>query len=141
MGSSVKLQKIEDELKALKVIQPLNGGALTKDGATATWSGVFDKNNPISDFSLLAAFRATYTRTDGIDKPPLVQFSFSISPDGNDFGSGGMVFTMGTNSVSYRICLFNTWWPFGAATTGSATLTCTAYSTVPGTLILERVYS
>ena len=76
MDSSVKLQKIEDELKALKVIQPLNGGALTKDGATATWSGTFDKNNPISDFSLLAAFRATYTRTDGIDKPPLVRLAF-----------------------------------------------------------------
>ena len=141
MDLSGKLQKLEDELRALKVVQPLNGGALTKDGASVTLTFELDKNAPISKYSLLAAFKATYTRTDGIDKPPLVQFSYVISPDNDYSGTGGLVFSMDDNSVSYKICLFDDWWPFGSSTTGTISLNCTAYSTVPGDLTLERVYS
>lgn len=142
MNVASTVKKYKNEIQALKMAQPINGGNLTKHSVQARWSGQIDKNNPISKFSLLAAFKATFTRTDGIEKPPFVQFSFSLSPDSDASESGGVVISFGENSVDYRICLFTSWWPFGnSASTGIVTLTCSAYSPVEGTLSLERVYS
>ena len=143
MRLSDRMKKTRDEISALKVVQPINGGSLTQRAVEAQWTGQIRSSAPISKYSLLAAFKATYTRTDGINKPPFVQFAFSLNPDSTwDSASGGMVFSFGENSVSYRICLFNTWWPWDQSTdVGTLNLICKAYSTVPGTLRIERVYS
>ena len=143
MDASMRVKKMFDEVKALKQAQPLNGGDLTQHSITRTWTGQIDFNNPISIYSLLAAFRATYTRTDGVNKPPLAQFSYSLSPDSSDSqGSGGGVYSFGDNSVSYRICLLRSWWHWtDTSTPKTVTLTCSVYSPVPGNLTIERVYS
>lgn len=142
--TSDKITKYRGEIQALKTAQPINGGSLTEHAVTATWEGTIDKDAPISSYSLLAAFKATFTRSDGVLLPPLVQFAFSTNPSTTDSDGecGAAVEGFGENSVSYRIILDNYWWPFSSSqTTGSVRITCSAYSPVPGALTLERVYS
>lgn len=142
LRTSDKVKKIQDEIQSLKVIQPINGGALTKHAAQQEWQGTLDRNNPISQYSLLAAFEVTYTRTDGVIKPPLVQFAYLLDPDGEDLtDTGGSIISIGESSVTFRISIYYIWWPFGQSTTGNVKLTCSAYSPVPGYMTLKRVYS
>ena len=142
--TSQVIKKYQNEIRSLKAVQPINGGSLTQHAVTAIWEGDIDKNNPISQYSLLAAFRATFTRTDGVNMPPLVQFSFDTSPSTSDsiIESGGVVVSFTDNSISYKILLNNWWWPFDSSqTVGRVKITCEAYSPVAGTLTIERVYS
>lgn len=142
--TSKTLKKYQNEIRALKAVQPINGGSLTQHALTATWTGDINKNQPISQYSLLAAFKATFTRTDGVNIPPLVQFAFNTSPSTSEsVGECGAVVTSFTdNSISYRIILYSYWWPFSSSqSVGRVTITCKAYSPVAGTLTLERVYS
>ncbi|MBQ1373214.1 hypothetical protein IIY66_00205 [Candidatus Saccharibacteria bacterium] len=137
------IRKIKEELKALKSFQELPAGQLATRAATATWQGVIDKTNPIGVYSILAAFEMTFVRTDGIRKPPLVDFAFLISPqipNRRNYLRGNIVAT-GVNSVTYRITIANlVWWPYDTST-GTITIDGAAYSSVPGALSIERVFS
>lgn len=145
MLTSAAIQKMKNEVQALKVVQPINGGALTRHSATATWQGTIDKNAPISEYSCLAAFVATFERRDGIVKVPLVQFAYELDPDHyNDHHSRSYsaIISASGDTVSYKIVLSDTWWPFDAGTTtGTLKITVNAYSMVEGNLTIERVYS
>lgn len=145
MLTSQNIKKLQDEIKALKVVQPINGGALTRHSVTTSWQGVIDKNAPISQYSMLAAFVATYTRNDGVVKPPLVQFAYSLDPDHTTYDhsrSMSAIISATQDSVSYKIVLDYSWWPFDPGqSTGTLKLTVNAYSLVDGTLTVERVYS
>ena len=142
MYTSENLQKIQDEINSLKVVQPLNGGALTKYPATATWTGIIDKNAPISEESMLAAFIATFERSDGELKAPLVQFYYFLTPGyTNNARTYDATVAIGLDNVSHKIILRQDWWPFGDSTTGTVTLTVSALSLVEGNITIERVYS
>ena len=136
-------EKLKDELQALKVYQDLSAGQLAGEAASAVWEGTIDSTNPIGLYSILAAFEATFIRTDGVNKPPLVDFAFLISPqipDKREYLVGNVIAT-GSNSVTYRICIENLmWWPYETST-GTIKVNVSAYSTVPGNLSIERVYS
>lgn len=137
---SSKVQKMKDEIQALKVAQPINGGALTKHSANASWTGIIDKDSPISRFSLLAAFIMRFERRDGIVKTPLVQFAFSLSPNDSAYGA---VIATSSDSVSYKISLPDNWWPPEESESSTVQLTIEgkAYSPVEGVLTIERIYS
>lgn len=145
MGRSVPqlIRKLKTELQALKGYQELSAGQLNTTAASATWQGTVDRSNPIGLFSILAAWEAEFIRTDGVNKPPLVDFAFLISPqipDKRGYLFGDVIAT-GTNSVKYRITIENImWWPYDTST-GTITVDVSAYSSVPGTLTIERVYS
>lgn len=145
MLTSNKIKALENEIKALKAVQPLNGGALTKHSATATWEGTIDKNSPISPYSMLAAFEVTFYREDGVTKTPFVQFAYTLSPDMNSYShsrSSGAIISASNDTVTYKIVLYYSWWPFpGSQTTGDLKLTVNAYSTVEGYVEIKRVYS
>lgn len=145
MLTSQNVKKLKDEIQALKVAQPINGGALTRHSVTASWQGTIDKNAPISPYSCLAAFVATFERRDGVAKPPLVQFAYSLSPDYTNYDhsrSYSAIISASQDSVSYKIVLSDKWWPFdNSQTTGNLEITVSAYSLVDGVLSIERVYS
>lgn len=141
MRTSAKMKKLSDEIKALKSAQPINAGNLTQNAETKSLTFTVETDEYWSGAKVRCIFEATYTRTDDILKPPLVQFAYSLNPDA-DFdkdSSAGIPFAVGTDSVTYRIILSTNWWPFYSSTVGTSTLTCTAYSTVAGTLTLTRV--
>lgn len=142
MYTSANLNKIKNEIQALKCTQPLNGGALTRARAVGTWTGVIDKTDPISAYSLLAAFEATFNRNDGQTKAPLTQFAYSLSPDmpNNARSTSAVIGSTGDNTIC-KIFLYDSWWPFGVANTGTVTLTVYAYSMVEGYITIKRVYS
>lgn len=145
MLTSQTVKKLQDEIQALKAVQPINGGALTRHSVTATWQGIIDKNAPVSQYSMLAAFVAKFTRNDGIVKPPLVQFAYKLDPDHTSYDhsrSMSAIISSTQDSVSYKIVLNYNWWPFDEAqTTGTLKLMVNAYSLVDGNLTIERVYS
>lgn len=141
MKTSTKMKKLSDEIKALKSAQPINAGNLTQNAETESLTFTVRTDEYWSGAKIRGIFEATYTRTDDILKPPLVQFAYSLNPDDNfdSNSSAGIPFAVGSNSVSYRIILSTNWWPFYSSTVGTSILTCTAYSTVPGVLSLRRV--
>lgn len=148
MNVSGRLQSLQNEIQALKMTQPLNGGALSKHSVVATWEGVIDKNTPISQYSILAAFEATFERSDGEVKTPLVQFAYSLDPGYTISGhitytySSSYVSAINDDSVVYKVVLTHQWWPFDEdQTTGNVKLTVYALSPVEGNLTLQRVYS
>lgn len=141
MKISTRIKKLSDEIKALKSAQPINAGNLAQSAKTESLSFTVRTDEYWSGSKIRCIFEATYVRTDDILKPPLVQFAYSLNPDMNteSDSSAGIPFAIGTDSVTYRIILATNWWPFYSSTVGTSTLTCTAYSTVPGTLTLRRV--
>lgn len=146
MNVSQELTRLGEEVKSLKEVQPLNAGALTRHSVIATWSGTIDRESPISTYSMLAAFEVIFTRTDGENKPPFVQFAYTLDPDetaGRHAGSYGIVVGMDEGSITYKIILgYSNWWPYGESqTTGQLNIEVNAFSLVEGTLAIRRVYS
>ena len=138
------IKNIKNEMQALKGFQELSGGQLITEAASAVWQGEIDRTQPIGTFSILAAFEATFTRTDGANKPPLVDFAFLITPQIDDKVQylHGNVIATGENSVTFRITIDALgWWPFGSSNTGNIEINISAYSPVAGYLDIERVYS
>lgn len=151
------VRKIQNELNALKVATPLNLGQLrmTDQTPSISYSGSF---NTASHDLVTARLEVTFTRSDGIVAPPLVDFAYecSVSPTypqylatqgisftGNDttdlldFYIHGYEYETGSNSVTFYIDFMNAVAPYaGAAATISATVK--AISTVPGSLSLVR---
>lgn len=145
MLSSRKIKSLENEIKALKAAQPLNGGALTKHSSTTVWEGTIDKNDPISPYSMLAAFEVTFYRNDEVTKTPFVQFAYTLTPDMNSYSherSSGAIISASEDRVTYKIVLMHNWWPYSdAQSTGNLKLTAYAYSPVEGYIEVRRVYS
>lgn len=142
MNVSQSIKNMNNEVRSLKVVQPINGGALTQHAVSISYEGEVDMDNPISTYSLLAAFEVTFTRTDGINKPPLVQFGFSVTPDDQSGEMpNGTIIELAENYAVFKICLPYFWWPFEEETIGTISLECQAYSPVPGEISIERVYS
>lgn len=136
---SNKVQKLKDELQALKIVQPINGGALSRHAISASWEGTIDLNDPISQFSMLAAFMMTFERSDGIVKTPLVQFAFSMNYDDTTYEA---VAATTSDSVSYKLVLPAGWRPSGyVGDTLTLRITGYAYSPVEGNLSIVRMYS
>ena len=137
------IKSIKNEIQALKAFQNLSAGQLAGETATAVWEGEIDRTQPIGTYSILAAFEMTFIRSDGVEKPPLIDFAFLITPQIPDrrMYLYGNIISTGVNSVTYRITIANLmWWPFDS-NTGTIRIEGAAYSPVPGNLTIERVYS
>ena len=137
------IKSIKNEIQALKAFQNLSAGQLAGETSTAVWEGEIDRTQPIGTYSILAAFEMTFIRSDGVEKPPLVDFAFLITPQIPDrrMYLYGNIISTGVNSVTYRITIANLmWWPFDSST-GTIRIEGAAYSPVPGNLTIERVYS
>lgn len=153
-----RLAGLENELKALKQYAPVSIGALQYPDQTPTesYSGNFDTGGV--DL-VVARLAATFTRSDGSQTTPLVDFAFetSITPTYQDYmrdrgveitgldpNEAGEFFVhcyeAGTtdDSVTVFIDVLNAIAPYAGAT---ATLSATvqAISPVNGNLTLVRV--
>lgn len=157
-----RLLELENELRARKAASPLNYGALQKgDTPTARWDG--HVRNPTGNQTLAARFVVTFTRIDGINLAPYVNFAYdytlgryyyddqiaagvhaSVSGrdlramDEHEFIDG--VYAVGNNYVQWRIDFGATGQWFYMSSDGTDMhLTVQAISTVPGILRIERV--
>lgn len=151
------IQKIKNELQALKVASPLSIGALAFPSSTPsqTYAGTIDTS---LQQLVIARFQATFTRSDSGTFPPYVDFGFSasVSPtqqqslaeqgvtlSGNDLTAyedafiNGYVSATTTNSVTFTIDVKNAVQPYGSPNK-TLSLSVSAYSTVAGTLTLTR---
>ena len=73
-----RLLELENELRARKAASPLNYGALQKgDTPTVRWDGHIQ--NPTPDKIHAARFVVTFTRTDGINLAPYVNFAYDYT--------------------------------------------------------------
>lgn len=161
-NTTKRLLAIEDELRAQKSAGPFNGGALNVPSMSPeqTWSGfVSNSNNQVT-----ARWVATFTRSDGIDEPPMVDFAWDFSlgktyyqdmvddPAGYATSVSGRdkraideskfidyPQEVGPNFVKWSVDINpDQWWYYSASGT-TVNLTVQAISTVIGTLALVRV--
>lgn len=157
-----RLLELENELRARKAASPLNYGALQRgDTPTVRWDG--QVRNPTPDKLHAARFVVTFTRTDGINLAPYVNFAYdytlgryyyddqiaagylsSVSGrdlhamDEHEFADG--IYSTGNNYVQWRIDFGATGqWFYSGSDGTDIHLTVQAISTVPGTLRIERV--
>ncbi len=152
-----RLTNMESELKALKQTMPISVGALRfpDTAPSASYTGTIDTTS--QDY-VIARLEATFTRSDGKQIAPMVDFAYdiSISPTytqymapqgvtitGNDpnvmaeFYIRGYENATGNDSVTFNVDVLNAIAPYAGA---SATITVTvqALSTLEGTLTLTR---
>lgn len=158
---TARLTNIENELKAQKSSSSLNYGALykTEDTPTATWSGNVS-NTVVSGTDINARFILTFTRTDGVDKPPLVNFPYDYTlaryryDDARASGSmtnvtgpdvhawdevffSDALYEVGSNYVKWKIEIGNNWY-YEASNGTTVTITAQAISSVDGNLTIVR---
>lgn len=158
MTTESRLADLDFELKALKQTTPVSIGALRFPDSvpTADYTGSIDTS--IQDY-VIARIEATFTRSDGIQITPMVDFAYSvsISPTYQEYrATQGVIITgndpnvniesymtgyeSGTtsDSVIFSIDVLNAIAPYAGAT---ATLTAhvEAISTIEGTLTIKRV--
>lgn len=152
-----KLVEMENELKALKQTAPVSLGALEfpQSTPTQTYTGSIDTS---SQNYVVARIEAKFTRSDGLQIAPMVDFAFDIavSPTyqeymasmgieitGNDpnvmteFYTTAYEASTSSDSVTYNIDVLNAIAPYAGAT-ATITATVQAISTVNGTLTLTR---
>ena len=157
MSVEGRLIGMENELKALKQTSPVSLGALEYPNSTPTqtYSGSVDTSS--HDY-VIARIEATFTRSDGLQITPMVDFAFdiAISPTyqqymasigveitGNDpnvmaeFYTTAYEASVTNDSVTYNIDVLNAIAPYAGATATIAA-TVQAISTVKGTLTLTR---
>lgn len=152
------INRIRNELRALKASSPLSLGALKfpDQTPTATYNGSVDTTT--QDY-VAARVAATFTRTDGETSTPLVDFAFDYTLDpnyvgamatqgvtisGNDPNAQSEVYVRGyvaettATSVTYYIDVLNA--VVGLALSSVALeLDVQAVSTVNGELEIERI--
>lgn len=165
MNNSVqaRIVAIRNKLRAQKVSSELNYGSLTRPDSTpsASISSVIKPTDNILERSLYALFLARFTRTDGINLTPYVDFAFDYQFDPNmqeqvaGLGStitgrdveawygvclNGHIIETGSNYVVFAIDINNKW--YALTDDGSATLELEvqAISPVAGSLTLERYH-
>lgn len=154
-----QLIAIENEQRAQKVAAKLNYGQLILPSSIPrkTWSGFVA--NATGDIA--ARFIATFTRADGINSPPLVDFPWDYSQtlgQYQDLINAGMlssvsgrdkkatdeynlsdgIYEIGQNYVSWFIEIGGASWYFSSASGSNVDLVVDAVSLVPGTLTLVR---
>lgn len=159
-----QLVAIENEQRAQKVATTLNYGALVRpaNAPSQSWNG--NVSNRIDDATGLdARWIATFTRTDGVNKTPFVDFPWTYTLDkyqyddmiavgsyqsvsGRDTHANDELkvtdglYEIGQNYVKWKIEILGnngTWFYVSSDGTGIH-LTVQAISMVPGTLTLER---
>ena len=158
-----RLVKLRNELNAYKVSSPLNYGALTHPETTpgGTFSGIVHAYEPILNNMIFARFLARFTRTDGVNLTPYVDFAFdyTVNPNlrqqyvalgysitGRDVEAWyercftGHIIETGSNYVVYAIDANNYWYTLTSNAQATVTLNVQALSPVEGKLTLERVY-
>lgn len=157
-----RLVKIRNEIKAQKVARELAYSQLLMPDNTpsVTYSGTVTDSGS-QRYDTLARCRVRFTRSDGIDETPFVDFTydFKFSPTyvefeqswgvtvtGNDTGyvdeQGyvGYVAGSGTNYVDFYIDITtDVVLSFAPFTSLNFTFTAEAISTVPGTLTVTRL--
>lgn len=152
------INRIDNELKAIKGSTPLNAGALAFPEQTPTQSYTASINTSSQDY-VVARLAATFTRTDGQLTTPLVDFAYdlTVSPTyvqymatqgvtitGNDPNAMVDFFIRGyeaattENSVTFYIDALNAIAPY-AGSSATLTVTVAALSTVEGNLTIERL--
>lgn len=161
-----RIVAIRNEQRAQKKAVQLGYGQLVvPDPPRKTWSGAIDPSNPLNS-EYIAKFKARFTRTDGVNQPPLVDFSYTLAASrtnidarrerGNiiaatdidallEGGHSGWVSTAANNYTEFSIVIRDSGSQgyFMTTTTGTSmvALSVTALSPVPGILTIERVYS
>lgn len=157
-----RLIAIENELQAQKVATELNYGQLTLPSATptASWSGAVTNNGGNTNFAALWVL--TFTRTDGVEKAPLVDFCWDFSlgkwnyqdlidgtsitavtgPDrraDDEVKWQEGVYGVGANFVKWYVGINASTWFYMSSNGTTVSLTTEAVSMVPGTLTIARV--
>ncbi len=154
-----QLIAIENEQRAQKVATKLNFGQLVLPDTipSQSYSGfVAETSNDIA-----ARFIATFTRTDQVQSPPLVDFPWEYSQalgQYQDQINGGVIsnatgrdkkatdeynlsdgiYEIGSNYVSWFIEISSSSWFFWSTNGSNVSLNVQAISLVPGTLTLTR---
>ena len=160
MNVQTQINRIQNELKALKATSPLNIGALEfpDHAPTASYSGTMADVGISADY-VVASFEATFTRSDGVPNTPFVDFAFNVElhPNyveemaeqgvaitGNDPNAEngdpfvhGQISESGSNYVKFLIEVVSGAFTY-AHQTATVALTVQALSTVEGTLTLTR---
>lgn len=157
-----RLLAIQNEQRAQKVATSLNYGQLQLPNETpqASWSGQV-RNLINMAQGVNARWVATFTRTDGVDSPPLVSFPYEFNlaryfyddliASGEITGASGRdrrandeynffdsLLEVGSNYVKWKIEISGQWF-YWASDGTTVNLYIQAVSMVPGTLTLERV--
>lgn len=163
-NTTQQLVEIQNEQRAQKVAIKLNYGQLSQPGTapTATYSGTV--TNSVQPFGGSARWIATFTRTDDVELPPVVDFAWDktlglytytdlISAGFIDSASGrdrqaidelawsDGLWEIGSNYVKWRIDIGgnNGSWFYVSSDGTTVNLTVQAVSPVPGTLNLVRL--
>lgn len=160
-----RLVAIRNEQRAQKVASPLNYGSLVRPSTTPTqsWSGNVG-NRIDAATGMTARWVATFTRTDGVNRTPLVDFPWIRTLDkyyyddyiaigsytsvtGRDkhaidelsFSDG--LYEIGSNYVKWKIDIAgnNGTWFYQSSDGTGVHLTVQAVSMVSGTLTLARI--
>lgn len=154
-----RLVSIENEQRAQKVATLLDYGQLIKPESvpTATYSGHVSNSNA----DPVAIWIATFTRTDGIDAAPLVDFAWDISlakSYNQDYIDAGYYtsivgrdrqaidqrsvvdapYEFGSGYVKWKISIPSVYWYYVSSDGTDVFINMQAISMVPGNLILER---
>lgn len=79
VGAENRLVKLRDELQSIKQAPTLGYPKTLKPENTPERSQSATITHRGSASGVMAEWRARYTRTDGINKPPLVDFPYSVS--------------------------------------------------------------
>lgn len=161
MNTQARIVAQKNELKALKTASELNWGMLSQpdQAPQQTWAGALDLTiAPESGTYVMFRWRARFTRSDGKNTTPFVQFAFntSYSPTYEDFARAqgatvtandfdatnqsyilGYTAATGTDYVDYYIEI-NNGFTIGYTST-NLTLTVQALSPVLGTMTLTRL--
>lgn len=160
MNNSIqsRLVAIDNEQRGQKVSRKLNYGSLGQPNQTPSknWDGNVGNDT-------VARWIATFTRTDGIDGAPLVQFPWKYTLDRgtyddqiaagaitgisgrdrraiDDFAWKDGIWEVGSNYVKWKIEIVGAQgaWYYAATNGTGVHITVTAVSPVPGTLILAK---
>lgn len=159
-----QLVAIRNEQRAQKVASTLNYGALVKPNTAPTQSWNGNVSNRLDGNDVNSRWVATFTRTDGVNKAPFVDFAWVYTLDKYQYddmiavGSYTSVsgrdkhatdelklrdglFEVGQNYVKWKIDIpgNNGSWFYVSSDGTGVHLTVQAISMVPGTLTLERV--
>jgi len=158
MSTEARLTDLENELKALKQTTPVSLGALRFPASvpTADYIGSIDTSS--QDY-IVARLAATFTRSDGVQITPMVDFAYtvSISPTyqeymatqgvtitGNDPNVNTEAYMNGfeasttADSVTFNIDVLNAIAPY-AGSTANIIVHVEAISPLEGTLTITRV--
>jgi len=161
-GVENRLVKIRNEQRAQKAVSKFSYSSIVKPETipTKTWSG--NVANQVNPTGVSARWVLTFTRTDGKDKVPMVDFPWNVvlgkghyedyltagiytSVSGRDkhaydiFSFTEGVYEIGSNYIKWRIDISGDRWYYQSSNGTTVNLTVQAISVVEGELTIERV--